>query len=356
VVVREETSMRYRQRGWGVHPAMRLAYEYRTLAPPALDLAAELERQGWQAFHEDRARICLRRPRPTATEAAAIWEGVDRVHPGASRRGVVQGRIGTDQPIDYLRYCKYCQNIIRQGDKVTSRYWGSDLLAAGLAGLDRERRGERERGRRERAAIEAEERRLHAEERDLGRAIAAMVSVGLRPLGLVRYGRHPWRRRRIVETTTMMPARDPREPPAREQIKAAIAEVRAKRPGALVQFEEMASAHPSIVVAELGSDLARLARHALAAQAMSGHDAHRVGLEQQVILVAAELAGASPSPAVRLLSELAAFAWAVHWVAAASAAHKGTDSPASARRQNAALRRFAAAVKAIEQVKGLERG
>jgi hypothetical protein len=102
-----------------------------------------------------------------------------------------------------------------------------------------------------------------------------------------------------------------------------------------------------------------LARRTLALAALPGDEADvvaaRRGLEARMGLLLSELAGAQPTPSIRLVSEAVVFCWAEWWMHATIAAKdiRGT-TPMQIRRQQAAHRRFLASVKVYAQISRLE--
>jgi hypothetical protein len=109
------------------------------------------------------------------------------------------------------------------------------------------------------------------------------------------------------------------------------------------------------VADEFGSDLSWLARAAFTNKIGGSDPVYDVAIMTRMDLLVAELVGESTSPAVRLVSEAAAFCWCEWWsLSALVAAHPERVTPMQLRRQHLAHRRFMSSLRHYVQISALE--
>jgi hypothetical protein len=252
----------------------------------------------------------------------------------------------------YVRDGRYVYQSLRIGGRVTSVYLGSGPAAVEVAAANDAILEDRRRGQLERRRAEEEQRALLAGERDRGRGLRRIVAVVLEAFGYIQYQRNPWRRRAMRQTEL---ARPDATPPGREAIRSLVARVHKGEQGALPDLAAMARLHPRLVASATCKDLAYAARLMLAAR-LSGEDrASEVGFTTRIDLVASDLAGEGASPALRLCAQVVAFSWAEYWVLSiVSANNLANTHPMQLKRQDAAQRRFLAALRAYSRIASLE--
>jgi hypothetical protein len=251
----------------------------------------------------------------------------------------------------------YWRRSVWDRGKVRTVHYGSGPAGVAVALMDAEAIEARDRERQERQRVDAEQWALLTKEAGRGRAVRRTLAVILEALGFIRYQRNPWRRcmRRRIELARRT---DCGPPPTELQIRKLAEKVRRQEAGALAELAAMAEQWPEAVAAFTAADLAWAARVTLADRAAGKGGDIAVGIEAKLALLAEELGGRSPRPALRLAVEVACFCWAEHWQLAAVAAGNGVAAatPASSARRSAAQRRFLVSLKAVEQIKRIEEG
>jgi hypothetical protein len=236
-----------------------------------------------------------------------------------------------------------------------TRYFGCGLWAYEQCRLDQVERAKKNRRRRENRKSTETERKAYEIERRLGESIRTVTTIGLQALGFVRYRRGYWVRRNM--RTLPGPALTAEQEKAvRAEIQHAVDRIFDGDFDAADELKRLADRHPRIVADSIYSDLAYHAQKSLL-----GRDEKRARQSREVMarmaLIAGELAGENPSPARRLVSEVAGFAYAEFWLVSLGVAHAGIDRelPLYNKRRTAAQKRFLQAVKTVSQIAALER-
>jgi hypothetical protein len=139
-------------------------------------------------------------------------------------------------------------------------------------------------------------------------------------------------------------------------IEATIRAARRGKAGALEQFQSLARDYPEHCARRLHADLHQLAIDTLTSR-LGGDDMKGItwgiALEAKLKAEADRLrAEAPPSAAVELAVEVAVFAGAEYWAAAAMANGKGGDG--YQKRETAALRRYLVALRTCAQIAKIE--
>jgi hypothetical protein len=129
---------------------------------------------------------------------------------------------------------------------------------------------------------------------------------------------------------------------------------------AVDRLRVLARDHPQLVACTIKVDLPRRTREFFVEQLLDRKDmdGERDALIARMELMIKNLAGDDPSEEVRLLAEAAAYEWASHWVLCMTMSTKEAlrvEHPGLTKRRTASAKRFTAGLKALAQVKRLQR-
>ena len=240
---------------------------------------------------------------------------------------------------------RYYQRSIWQNGRVITRSYGAGdfgRLGELIAQEDAEHRLEL------RARKEEQERHFTQEQRQ-GKQIQALLNIALRSKGFIRYDRQPWTR----TTMEMMQLDGPRmrKRELRERIRALISKAADGDESAAAELANIGRLYPAAFDRELGDHLAYLARISFVSQLSADHAKQDQYLAQFGVL-AAELAGETPSAARRRCAEVAAFCYMEYWVLSLSVSSRQTrnaDLPL-VKRQTAAHSRYMKSLKTLAQI------
>jgi hypothetical protein len=208
------------------------------------------------------------------------------------------------------------------------RYVGNGVTARGVAALDADdRKRTREQRRKARRVRRAEQEASH-DARERARQVDQIVSAGLTAAGFWRPGRHAWRRRTKVETLQI------------EQGQKQIEQGQKQERGVCAAQDELTS----LIQFMLLRHLDRIPKT---------RDQLKASLESLRV----ELVGPDPSPALRLATESAVWAWAEKRIfdLTIAAMDPLKISPALDRRRNWSQRRFNHALVTVERIRRLTR-
>jgi hypothetical protein len=252
---------------------------------------------------------------------------------------------------------KYYQQHIWLGGngrprKYRTQYWGRTY--EWLAEEHAAERQAREEARREARRLEAEQRAAYHTEEAFGRLLDAAVAHELGRVGYSRISRGPWRRRAPMKGIDA-PLLTPEQVAAvAGEIEAAAKAARSGDKAALAKLRELGATYPDAVIKATIGDPAQLARTAILHQYRNAPAAGE-GVELKLDRLATELAGPDPTPARRLVAQIAAFAHVEYWLIQMTATQHDWSSPYQVRRLDSAQARYLKAVKTLTAISRLER-
>jgi hypothetical protein len=261
---------------------------------------------------------------------------------------------------------RYYQHSVRINGRVTTQFYGrgeiARLLDEDYVLIAAERLWER----REARDRDDEQRHLYQAERDHGEALKVLVAVVLEGFGYHKPQRRVWRRKRMGTMQARTRAQAPPEPADEQSIRAEMRRLvkaigQDRDESAVERLRILAKEHPRFAAAVVRCDLPRRARELFAKNLFEGREEDRAetdGLIAQMALRVRDLAGPSPSPALRLAAEAAGIEWAHFWLIMLFATARDNlcnEHPRFTQRRTAALKRFMYSLRTVEQIRALER-
>jgi hypothetical protein len=254
---------------------------------------------------------------------------------------------------------RYYQHTVCINGRVTLQYYGKGEEARLLAADHALIRAALEIECREAKDLDDQQQEFYESARDRGTIMRGLVEIYLQASGYHRPQRRRWRRARRMGEMQAASAVD--DNAIRAEMKALVKAIGAKRDVAAVdRLRALARDHPQAAAVAIYCNLPRHARDFLASSVMDRpqDERERHALVARMEMMAADLAGDSPSPAVRACAEAAAYEWVSHWLLMLSLSTRDAfrvEHPRTTMRRTASLKRLMYALKTVEQIKALER-
>ena len=250
----------------------------------------------------------------------------------------------------------YYYRSVRRAGRVRSEYVGNGPLAELASLVDRaDKQGRDEAAgawRRERAVLDAEDRCRAA----TFAAVEIIARIALELAGFHRHKRGEWRRRRMGDEATKLPA-PAGMPGTYEEILDVVTRASEGDKGALPRLREMIRADPARMLKVTGAELADQVEGATIRKMAGNNVGWAEALPRKMKAIREELAGPGSSPIEKLLAERVALCWLdVHnWDLRHAQAEGLTYAQADhyQKMRDRASRRYLAALKTLAAVRKL---